>query len=142
VWHVADSSREQRFGLIEDMRIVPLNLRKANDFVENWHRHSARTSNDGGKYAIIPLTYAAAWAQIQPHAGRAPFCSSGSPSKHCLNDLQRRVAGMRREHSIDRVEFCEGAVALASALGDALGLRVVVASGNGFDFSPKGGMDE
>ncbi len=34
------------------MRIVPLTLRVANDFVEKWHRHSARTSNDGGKYAI------------------------------------------------------------------------------------------
>ncbi len=34
------------------MRIVPLTLREANDFVEKWHRHSARTSNDGGKYAI------------------------------------------------------------------------------------------
>jgi hypothetical protein len=34
------------------MRIVPLKLREANDFVEQWHRHSARTSNDGGKFAI------------------------------------------------------------------------------------------
>lgn len=34
------------------MRIVPLILREANDFVEQWHRHSSRTSNDGGKYAI------------------------------------------------------------------------------------------
>lgn len=34
------------------MRIVPLTLRQANDFVDEWHRHSARTSNDGGKYAI------------------------------------------------------------------------------------------
>ena len=34
------------------MRIVPLTLREANDFVEKWHRHSARTSNDGGKFAI------------------------------------------------------------------------------------------
>jgi hypothetical protein len=34
------------------MKIVPLNLRPANDFVERWHRHSARTSNDGGKWAI------------------------------------------------------------------------------------------
>lgn len=34
------------------MRIVPLTLREANDFVEAWHRHSARTSNDGGKFAI------------------------------------------------------------------------------------------
>lgn len=34
------------------MRIVPLTLRQANDFVEAHHRHSARTSNDGGKFAI------------------------------------------------------------------------------------------
>lgn len=34
------------------MKIVPLTLRAANDFVEQHHRHSARTSNDGGKFAI------------------------------------------------------------------------------------------
>lgn len=34
------------------MKIVPLTLREANDFVEAHHRHSARTSNDAGKYAI------------------------------------------------------------------------------------------
>ncbi len=34
------------------MKIVPLILRDANDFVERWRRHSARTSNDGGKFAI------------------------------------------------------------------------------------------
>ncbi len=34
------------------MKIVPLTLREANDFVEQHHRHSARTSNDGGKFAI------------------------------------------------------------------------------------------
>ena len=34
------------------MTIVPLTLRAANDFVEQHHRHSARTSNDGGKFAI------------------------------------------------------------------------------------------
>lgn len=34
------------------MKIVPLTLRIANDFVEEWHRHSSRTNNDGGKYAI------------------------------------------------------------------------------------------
>jgi hypothetical protein len=33
-------------------QIVPLTLRIANDFVEKHHRHSARTSNDGGKFAI------------------------------------------------------------------------------------------
>lgn len=34
------------------MKIVPLTLKVANNFVEKWHRHSARTNNDGGKYAI------------------------------------------------------------------------------------------
>lgn len=34
------------------MKIVPLTLRQANDFVEQHHRHSARTANDGGKFAI------------------------------------------------------------------------------------------
>lgn len=34
------------------VRVIPLTLRSANDFVERWHRHSARTSNDGGKFAI------------------------------------------------------------------------------------------
>ncbi len=33
-------------------RFVPLTLRAANDFVEQHHRHSARTANDGGKFAI------------------------------------------------------------------------------------------
>lgn len=34
------------------MKIIPITLKAANDFVEKWHRHSARTNNDGGKYAI------------------------------------------------------------------------------------------
>lgn len=34
------------------MQIVPLTLRAANDFVDMHHRHSARTANDGGKFAI------------------------------------------------------------------------------------------
>lgn len=29
-----------------------MTLREANDFVDQHHRHSARTANDGGKYAI------------------------------------------------------------------------------------------
>jgi hypothetical protein len=31
---------------------VPIGLREANDFVESFHRHSKRTSRDGGKWAI------------------------------------------------------------------------------------------
>jgi len=34
------------------VRIVPCTLRKANDFVEVYHRHSLRTARDGGKFAI------------------------------------------------------------------------------------------
>ena len=31
---------------------MPITLREANDFVEQFHRHSRRTSRDGGKFAI------------------------------------------------------------------------------------------
>jgi hypothetical protein len=34
------------------MIVVPISLREANDFVEAYHRHSGRTSRDGGKFAI------------------------------------------------------------------------------------------
>jgi hypothetical protein len=34
------------------MNVVPLSLREANDFLEAFHRHSGRTSRDGGKFAI------------------------------------------------------------------------------------------
>lgn len=34
------------------MEVVPITLRKANDFVEKYHRHSKRTARDGGKFAI------------------------------------------------------------------------------------------
>ena len=34
------------------LELVPMSLREANDFVENHHRHSGRTSRDGGKFAI------------------------------------------------------------------------------------------
>lgn len=36
----------------EYSQIVPVTLREANDFVENFHRHNRRTSRDGGKFAI------------------------------------------------------------------------------------------
>jgi hypothetical protein len=35
-----------------NLRIVPCSLRKANDFVEVYHRHNLRTSRDGGKFAV------------------------------------------------------------------------------------------
>jgi hypothetical protein len=34
------------------MKVVPMTLREANDFVEQFHRHSNRTARDGGKFAI------------------------------------------------------------------------------------------
>lgn len=37
---------------MKNMVVVPCSLRKANDFVEVYHRHSIRTSRDGGKFAI------------------------------------------------------------------------------------------
>lgn len=37
------------------LTIVPINLREANDFVENFHRHNGRIQRDGGKFAIAVL---------------------------------------------------------------------------------------
>jgi hypothetical protein len=34
------------------VNVVPITLREANDFVEQFHRHSKRTSRDGGRFAI------------------------------------------------------------------------------------------
>jgi hypothetical protein len=34
------------------LEIVPVTLREANQFVENFHRHNGRTARDGGKFAI------------------------------------------------------------------------------------------
>jgi hypothetical protein len=34
------------------MNCVPVTLREANDFVEQFHRHSKRTQRDGGRFAI------------------------------------------------------------------------------------------
>jgi hypothetical protein len=34
------------------LELVPISLREANDFVTNHHRHSGRTSRDGGKFAV------------------------------------------------------------------------------------------
>jgi hypothetical protein len=36
----------------EDYEIVPVTLRKANDFVAAKHRHTGRTARNGGKFAI------------------------------------------------------------------------------------------
>jgi hypothetical protein len=37
---------------VSTLRIVPTTLRKANDFVAVYHRHSLRTARNGGKFAI------------------------------------------------------------------------------------------
>lgn len=34
------------------LETIPITLREANDFVENFHRHNGRTSRNGGKFAI------------------------------------------------------------------------------------------
>ena len=34
------------------LELVPISLREANDFVENFHRHNGRTARDGGKFAV------------------------------------------------------------------------------------------
>ncbi len=34
------------------LELVPISLRKANDFVSTFHRHNGRTSRDGGKFAV------------------------------------------------------------------------------------------
>lgn len=42
------------------LRVLPLTLREANDFVERFHRHSRRrTQRDGGRFAIGALCTAA-----------------------------------------------------------------------------------
>lgn len=34
------------------LTVIPMPLREANDFVEQFHRHNGRTTRDGGKFAI------------------------------------------------------------------------------------------
>jgi hypothetical protein len=34
------------------LHVVPMSLRAANDFVQDFHRHNTRTQRDGGKFAI------------------------------------------------------------------------------------------
>jgi hypothetical protein len=34
------------------LHLVPITLREANSFVEQFHRHNGRTTRDGGKYAL------------------------------------------------------------------------------------------
>jgi hypothetical protein len=34
------------------VNVIPISLREANDFVEQFHRHNKRTQRDGGRFAI------------------------------------------------------------------------------------------
>ena len=38
------------------LKVIPITLREANDFVENFHRHNTRTQRDGGRFAIGATT--------------------------------------------------------------------------------------
>jgi hypothetical protein len=38
------------------LQLIPITLREANDFVEQFHRHNGRTARDGGKFAIGATT--------------------------------------------------------------------------------------
>ena len=38
--------------MVATLRVVPMTLREANDFVEQFHRHNGRTARNGGKFAI------------------------------------------------------------------------------------------
>jgi hypothetical protein len=37
---------------LDKLIVIPITLKEANSFVENFHRHNGRTSRDGGKFAI------------------------------------------------------------------------------------------
>lgn len=41
---------------LSKLRVIPTTLRKANDFVEVYHRHSLRTARNGGKFAIAAVS--------------------------------------------------------------------------------------
>jgi hypothetical protein len=58
------------------LELVPITLREANDFVENFHRHNGRTARDGGKFAIGAGT----------ENGLAGVAIVGLPLARLLND--------------------------------------------------------
>ena len=58
------------------LELVPLSLREANDFVEQYHRHNGRTARDGGKFAIGAGT----------ENGLAGVAIVGRPLARLLND--------------------------------------------------------
>ena len=43
------------------LAVIPITLREANDFVEQFHRHNGRTSRDGGRFAIGATDGAVMW---------------------------------------------------------------------------------
>src|ERR1017187_9513843 len=53
-WEAVDVRKAdcQGVSMSADLRIVPCSLRKANDFVAVYHRHSKRTARNGGKFAV------------------------------------------------------------------------------------------
>lgn len=59
-----------------NLELVPLSLREANDFVEQYHRHNGRTTRDGGKFAIGAGT----------ENGLAGVAIVGRPLARLLND--------------------------------------------------------
>jgi len=59
------------------LELVPISLREANDFVQEYHRHSGRTARDGGKFAIACGT---------EEAGLAGVAIVGNPVSATLMD--------------------------------------------------------
>src|SRR5690606_30041013 len=49
-------SRYAGGGTMATLKVVPMTLREANDFVEQYHRHNGRTARNGGKFAIGATT--------------------------------------------------------------------------------------
>lgn len=80
------------------MKIVPLYLREANDFVEKWHRHSARSNNDGGKYAI-GLEYEGELVGVaivgRPTARMLQIPGSAELTRLCLSPAAPKGAGSK-----------------------------------------------
>lgn len=48
----------------EKLSVIPITLREANDFVEQFHRHNGRTSRDGGKFALGACTPEGLWGVV------------------------------------------------------------------------------
>ena len=48
------------------LRLMPTNLREANDFVVAHHRHNGRTARNGGKWAVAALAWRLLSVNPQP----------------------------------------------------------------------------